>query len=298
MINEGQVAFQAYQSGELDMIGAGAEDLQAIEADPVLSQELSDSPPHCTFYIGFNQTRAPFDNKQVRQAFAQAFDREAWSRDVFSGLAKPTQTFIPPGFPGYEASDQFPFDPAAAKAKLAEAGFPEGQGLPEIKLTFSSSARNKVRFEFLANQIKQNLGIDVVLDPVDPTAYTALTKSLETAPQMFYLGWCADYFDPQNWLSTVFKTGGISAGRIGYSNAQFDELVSKADVTANGPERDKLYSDAQKLLIEDAPVVFMNTDSPKILMKPYLKGFDVSSPLDPAFNGFYNLENLEVGSAQ
>jgi ABC-type oligopeptide transport system substrate-binding subunit len=115
---------------------------------------------------------------------------------------------------------------------------------------------------------------------------------------MFYLGWCADYFDPQNWLSTVFKTGGISAGRIGYSNPQFDELVTKADVTAQGPEREKLYSDAQKLLIEDAPVVFMNNDSGKVLMKPYLKGFEEASPLDPAFNGFYNLENLEVGTAQ
>ena len=63
----------------------------------------------------------------------------------------------------------------------------------------------------MANQIKQNLGIDVVLDPVDPTAYTALVKEPETTPQMFFLGWCADFPDPQNWLTAVFKTGGSAS---------------------------------------------------------------------------------------
>ena len=71
--------------------------------------------------------------------------------------------------------------------------------------------------------------MDVKLNPVESTTYTALTKDVKTAPQAFILGWCADYPDPQNWLSVYWKTGAFGE-RIGYSNADFDALVNKADV--------------------------------------------------------------------
>jgi oligopeptide transport system substrate-binding protein len=291
-IEESAVAFQAYKNGELDIGGVAAEDLAAVEGDATLSQQVVELPGSCTFYLGFNVTKAPFDNVKVRQAFAQAFDREAWVRDVFNGLALPTQTFIPPGFPGYEETDQWAFNAEAAKATLAEAGFADVSTLPEIKLTFSSSARNKVRFEWVANQLKQNLGIDAVLDPVDPTAYTALVKDPATTPQMFYLGWCADYPDPQDWLSVVWKTGGISSGRVGWSNKEYDDLVTQADIEQDPTKRAELYSQAQKILIEEAPAVFTSNDVNKLLVKPYVKGVEVT-PLD-YIPGFFNLPNLEV----
>jgi oligopeptide transport system substrate-binding protein len=258
----------------------------------VLSQELRDTTGSCTFYLGFNNNKPPFDNQQVRAAFAQAIDREAWVRDVFQGLGSPTQTFIPPGFPGYEATDQYAFNPEAAKAALAKAGFPNGEGLPEIKLTFSSSARNKVRFEWFAGQFQKNLGINVTLDPVDPTAYTALVKDPATLPQMFYLGWCADFPDPQNWLTAVFKTGGSAAARVGFSNEEFDALVTQADAETDPARRAELYSQAQKLLIEIAPVAFLSNDGGKLLVKPYVK-LGKETPID-YIPGYFDLPNLSV----
>lgn len=292
MINEGQVAFQAYQNGELDVLTASPEDLASIQSDPTLSKELIDIPGQCTFYIGFNTQKAPFDNVQVRQAFAQAVDREAWVNDVFQGLGKPAQSFIPPGFPGYMESDMWAFDPEAAKQALADAGYPNGEGLPEIKLTFSSSARNKTRFEFLANQFRQNLGINPVLDPVDPTAYSGIIK--ENPPQMFYLGWCADYPDPQNWLSQM-RTGGVINDRIGWTNEEFNQLTQQADVEQDEAKRAELYDQAHKILIEDAPVVFMNFQANKALVKPYVQGITTESvtPLD-YWPGFFNLPNVDV----
>ena len=293
VIKESQVEFQAYKNGELDMVTQLApEDLTAVQADGTLSKEVVDRPGQCTFYLGFNNAKAPFDNQKVRQAFAQAFDRDAYVRDVLKGLGKPTQTFIPEGFPGYEASDQFPFNAEAAKKTLADAGFADGQGLPEIKLTYGSSARNKVRFEWVANQIKQNLGIDTPLDPVDPTAFTALTKDPATTPALFILGWCADFPDPQNWLTAVFKTGGSSAARITFSNKEFDDLVSQADVEQDATKRADLYSQAQKLLISETPVAFLYSDANKALVKPYVKGVTVT-PLD-AFPGMYSLKDISV----
>jgi oligopeptide transport system substrate-binding protein len=292
MIIESQVAFQAYKNGELDTIGLAAEDRTAAEADPVLSKEIIDVPGQCTFYLGMHNQKAPFDNQKVRQAFAQAVDREAYVRDVLQGLGKPTQSFIPPGFPGYEASDLWPFDATKAKALLAEAGFANGAGLPEIKLTYSASARNKVRFEWLANQIKQNLGVDTVLDPVDPTVYTGLTKDISTTPLLYILGWCADFPDPQNWLTAVFKTGGSQASRLGFSNEAYDKLVTEADVEQDATKRAQLYSEAQKLLIEQAPVAFLYNDANKALVKPYVKGIK-TIPLD-FFPGFYVMNQISV----
>jgi oligopeptide transport system substrate-binding protein len=295
MISESAVAFQAYKNGELDIGGVAAEDLAAVKSDPVLSKEYNLSAGSCTFYLGLNTKKPPFDNIKVRQAFAQAFDREAWVRDVFQGLALPTQTFIPPGFPGYEKSDQWAFNADAAKKTLADAGFADASKLPPIKLTFSSSARNKVRFEWVANQLKQNLGVDAQLDPVDPTAFTALTKDTATTPQMFYLGWCADYPDQQDWLTLVFKTGGSAAGRLSWSNKEFDDLVTKADIEPDAAKRAELYAQAQKILIEEAPVVFTSNDVIPYLIKPYIKGIskDTITPLD-YIPGFFNLKELDV----
>ncbi|NTV64634.1 MAG: peptide ABC transporter substrate-binding protein [Oscillochloris sp.] len=292
MIPDSQVAFQAYQNGELDILGIAPEDLSAVQTDPTLSKEVVNTVGSCTFYFGFNTKKAPFDNIKVRQAFAQAFDREAYVRDIFSGIGSPTQTFIPPGFPGYEKSDQWAFDPAAAKQALADAGFPDGKGLPEIKLTYSSSARNNARFEWVANQIKTNLGIEATLDPIDPTAYTAVTK--ENPPQMFSLGWCADYPDPQNWIS-LFQSNGLLSTRVGYSNLEFDELIKQADVEQDAAKRADLYNQAQKILIDDVPVAFIYNDGGPVLVKPYVQGVSQNTitPID-YWLGFFNLPNVDV----
>jgi oligopeptide transport system substrate-binding protein len=293
MITETQVAFQAYQNGELDMLSVASEDLQAVQADPVLSGEAINVAGSCTFYFGFNTTKEPFNDPLVRQGFAQAFDREAWVRDIFGGLGTVAHSFIPPGFPGYrEDLMTYQFDPEAAQAAIAESSYGGVENLPEIKLTYSASARNNARFEWVASQLKTNLGIDAVLDPVDPTAYSALTK--EDPPQMYYLGWCADYPDPQNWIS-LFQTNGLLSTRVGYSNPEFDELIIQADVEQDPARRAELYDQAHEILVNDARVAFLQNDGGPVLVKPYIQGVsdETITPLD-YWLGFFNLPNVDV----
>jgi oligopeptide transport system substrate-binding protein len=293
MITETQVAFQAYQNGELDILTVPSEDLGAVESDPTLSQEIVNTVGSCTFYLALNVQKAPFDNPDVRKAFAQAFDREAYVRDVLRGIGAPTQSFIPPGFPGYqELNELYAFDADAARQTLADAGFPDGQGLPEIKLTYSASARNNARFEWIANQIQTNLGITPVLDPIDPTAFSAATK--DNPPQAYFLGWCADYPDPQNWTS-LWQTNGLLASRIGYSNPALDELIKQADVEQDVDTRAELYAEAQPILVEDAPVIFLYNDGGPVLVKPYVQGVseDTITPID-YWLGFFNMPNVDV----
>ena len=295
LITEGQIAFQAYQNGELDVLAVAAEDLGTVQGDPVLSKEVLAYPGSCTEYFGFNATRPPFDNMKLRQAFAQAFDRDAWLNDINQGLGAVGTGWIPPGFPGQEDINPWNFDPEKAKATLAEAGFPNGEGLPEIKLSYSASARNNARFEWVAAQLSENLGIEPTLDPIDPTAYSALFTDPETTPGMFRLSWCADYPDPQNWIS-ILRTGGILNDRLGFSNAEFDDLTIQADVEPDAAKRAELYTQAHTILLNDAPIVPIRHTGGYQLSKPYVKGISAETitPIDYEWYGFFNMQNISV----
>ena len=155
--------------------------------------------------------------------------------------------------------------------------------LPKITATFSDTPRNRLRYEWMVAKWKEVLGIEVELNPVEATTYTALTKDITTAPQMYVLGWCADYPDPQNWLSVYWKTGGFGQ-RIAYSNPDFDALVNEADTTTDPAKRSDLYAQAQDLLVEGAPVAFFWNNVNTYLIKPWVKGI-VLTPQDAGWAG-------------
>jgi oligopeptide transport system substrate-binding protein len=285
-ITDGAVQFEAYKNNEFDVIASGGEDFAAIEADPELNAQHVVYAGSCTIAIMFHQLKEPFTDPKVRQAFAYALDRDAWAADVDAGLSIPTLTWIPPGYPGYKDGEtRWGYDPDAARQAITESTYGSVEALPEIDVTFGDSARNRVRHEWLVNKWKEVFGegLKVKLNPVEPTTYTALTKDIETSPHVFRLGWCADYPDPQNWLSVYWKTGGFGE-RIGYSNPDFDALVNAADVELDPAKRADLYQQAQDLLLEDAPVAFMYNTKNHYLVKPWVMGW-MQSPQDNLFPG-------------
>jgi len=292
-INDTAVAFEAYKNNEFDIIPLAAEDLATVQQDAALNAEANIYPGSCTFAIMFHQLKEPFTDQKVREAFAMSFDREGWVTDVLKDLGSPTLTWIPPGYPGYDAEEnRWGFDPEAAKAALAESSYGSVEGLPPITLTFSDTPRNRTRNEWLAAKWKENLGVDIALDPVESTTYTALTKDITTAPQVFILGWCADYPDPQNWLSVYWKTGGFGE-RIGYSNPDFDALVNEADTTIDPVKRAELYAQAQTLLTDGAPVAFAWNNVNTYLIKPWVTGV-TKTPQDSGFPGIQEPLTLDI----
>lgn len=283
-ITDTAVSFEAYKNGEFDIVPLGAEDLKTVEADAVLNTEKMVYAGSCTFAVMFHQEKEPFTDQKVREAFAYALDRETWVKDVLKGLGVPTLTWIPDGFPGYDAAEnRWGYDPEKAKAAIAESSYGSIENLPEIVDTFSDTPRNRTRHEWLVSKWKEVLGVDIKLNPVESTTYTALTKDRATSPQMYILGWCADYPDPQNWLSVYWKTGAFGE-RIGYSNAALDELLGKADAEKDPAIRMQLYADAQKLLTDGAPVAFMWNNVNSYLVKSYVKGLKVT-PMDSGWAG-------------
>jgi oligopeptide transport system substrate-binding protein len=295
-ITDSAVRFEAYKNDELDIIQIGEEDYEVIKADPELSKQLMLYPGSCTFAVMFHQLKEPFTDQKVREAFAQTLDRDAWVQDLLRGIGAPTLTWIPPGFPGYDAEEnRWGYDPEAAKQALAESSYGSVENLPPLTATFSDTPRNRTRWEWLAAKWKAELGVDIALDPVESTTFTGLTKDINTAPQMFILGWCADYPDPQNWLSVYWKTGAFGE-RIGYSNPDLDALLNQADVELDPAKRAELYAQAQTLLTDGAPVAFMWNNANRFLVKPWVKGV-ATTPQDSDFAGSNQPWTLEVDSS-
>ncbi len=295
-IVDSAVAFEAYKNNEFDIVAGAAEDIATIKADAQMSTELMQYPGACTFAVMFHQQKEPFTDPKVREAFTYAFDRETWVRDVLKNVGAPTLTWIPKGYPGYkEGETRWSFDPEKAKAALAASSYGSVDKLPPIELTFSDSPRNRTRYEWLAAKWKEVLGVDVKLNPVEPTTYTALTKDVKTAPMAYILGWCADYPDPQNWLSVYWKTGGFGQ-RIAYSNQAFDDLVNQADVELDPAKRADLYQQSQDVLLDSIPGGFIWNSINSWLVKPWVKGV-VTTPQDSDWAGSINPEGITIDTS-
>lgn len=295
-ITDSAVAFEAYKNDEFDIISLASEDLEVVQADPVLSLEANIYPGSCTFAVMFHQLKEPFTDPKVREAFAYALDREGWVQDVLRGLGSPTLTWIPPGYPGYDAEEsRWGFDAEAAKQAIADSSYGSVENLPPITMTFQDTPRNRTRYEWLAAKFAEVLGVEAKLDPVESTTYTALTKDINTAPQMFILGWCADYPDPQNWLSVYWKTGAFGE-RIGYSNPELDALLNSADTELDTVKRADLYAQAQRMLTDSAPVAFMWNNVNARMVKPWVTGI-VKTPQDSSWPGAISPWTIDIDTA-
>jgi oligopeptide transport system substrate-binding protein len=201
-----------------------------------------------------------------------AIDRQALVNAVFQGVNKPALSWIPPGMPGYDENlgSQFKLDAAKAKETLAQAGFANGQGLPRVTFTYSNSGNNPPMAEFVKEQLRRNLGIDIALEPVDSKTLQARFKDNDF--QLVFIGWGADYPDPQNFLEPNFATG-AGNNKSNYSNQQFDTLLRQAQVETNRDKRLDLLKQAHKILVDDQPVTFLFFSETSLLRKPYVKGY-------------------------
>jgi oligopeptide transport system substrate-binding protein len=296
-ITDTSVAFEAYKNGELDINALFAEDLATVEADPNLKAQHMSYAGSCTIVIQYgigatytapDGTSYPsiFQDEKVREAFAYAFDAEGWAKDVDSNLSIATWTWIPPGYPGYDATTPLKFDPEAAKAALAASSYggPDKLNALGLKLTFGDTPRNRQRSEWLVQKYKDVLGVDIALDPVDPTTATALQKDPKTFPLLVRGGWCADYPDPQNWLSVYWRSDTTFAQRRGYVDPKFDELTKQADVELDPAKRLDLYKQAQQVLLNDFPSAFGYNTLNNYLVQPWVHGIQ-TTPQDSDWPG-------------
>lgn len=250
VIADAAQAFNSYQSGETDELSVPSGNIQQVLSDPTFKDQIIRAPQLNTFDLKFNYTHAPFDKLAVRQAFATALDRDAFIKDINKGTGAATTSFVAPGEPGYNAQigTQYKFDPARAKKFLTDAGI-DPKSLAGTKFTYANVRSNPQVAQFVQEQMRKNLGVDIQLDPQESTAYQALVSDKKEY-QFAFGGWSADYPDPENWLREIFGTKTGNNDTL-YSNPKVDTLFMQASTELDNDKRLALYDQAQKIIIDD-----------------------------------------------
>ncbi len=271
MITDANAALAAYKNNELDISGVPVGTEAATMTDAVYSKEIVRYAELVTFAFQFNVTKAPFDNLKVRQALSCAVDRNAFVTNVRGGVGKAALSWIPPGMPGHDATlgTEYAFNVTKAKQLLSEAGYADVTKLPQLRFQFSDTAGNRTIAQFLQAQLKQNLNIDLVLEPMESKAFSQLINS--GGGTWSWYGWGADYPDPDNWLPQLFGTG-AGNNHTFYSNPAFDALAVQGLKELDNTKRLQIWANAQKLVMADAPIVTMFYRERFVLVKPSVKG--------------------------
>jgi oligopeptide transport system substrate-binding protein len=279
-----------YESGDIDVAGVSLYDLDRIlDPNEPLNEDLISDVSLCTDYINFDTTKPPFDDVNVRQAFSMAFDRQKYMDVVLLGKSLPAEGLYPPALPGYDVNiEGLPYDPGKARELLAISKYGGAENLPAITFTTSGYGSDvDSQTSALAQMWKQNLGVEIIIENLQPDVYYDEIKTGNYG-QLLSNGWCADYPDPENFADVLFHTGAES-NESKYSNAELDALLDKARVEVDASKRIEMYQQAERIIINDAPVLFLNHPIFHVLVKPRVKGY-VLTPISIALERYLTLE--------
>jgi ABC-type transport system substrate-binding protein len=266
--------FTMYQADEIDyMAGPPPAALTIMQNDESTATEIysgvGDFP---TYYVFFDVTIEPWTDIKVRQAWSHAVDRDTLASSILGPNGVPAYSWLAPGFPANDTEglkDIQAYDPDLAKSLLAEAGFPDGDGFPKQQMMLRApSPLEQTVAEAVAAMIKQNLNIDVEVVAQDAQGYMAALTAKPTEISLGFIRYGMDFFDPYNMLSVW-----LSGGRHSWSNADFDTAVrAAAEYLGETDERIKMFNDAERILVEDVPAVFVYHGKEVQFIKPWLAG--------------------------
>jgi oligopeptide transport system substrate-binding protein len=269
VVREKTTALTLYETGELDI----------VELPPVAiphfknHNEYKNLPQLRGYYYGINVLKPPFDNPLVRRAFAHSIDRSQLPL-LLKGEEIPSSSWIPKGMFGYNPDIGAKFNPVMAQTLLARAGYPKGEGFPSTAAMYNTNDTNRLIGEFLQAQWKEHLNVDVQLESQEWKVF--LNRLQVDPPQIFRLGWGADFPDPDNFMNLFISSSGNN--RLRWSNPRYDELVALGATLTDPDKRQRVYDNAQRILTEiDTAMIPLFVATQNLLIKPYVKGFEINS---------------------
>jgi len=222
-----------------------------------------------TYFYICNTTKPPLDDKRVRRALAMSIDREAIVKNVTRGGQLPAYHFTPPGTAGYTARAKFPFNIEAARKLLAEAGYPDGKGLPPVEILFNTMESHRAIAEAIQDMWKRNLGIDARLLNQEWKVFLDAKKTGQY--QISRFGWIGDYPDPNSFLDMWLTGGGNNDTK--WSNLEYDRLIREAGRTSDLEKRLEVFQQAEAILIEEMPIIPIYFYTRPYAIQPSVKGW-------------------------
>ncbi|RLA48026.1 MAG: peptide ABC transporter substrate-binding protein [Gammaproteobacteria bacterium] len=257
-----------FRAGQLHVTGSIPADKIAVYKKE-RPEDLRIAPYLGTYFYRFNTTVPHLSDPRVRRALAMTINRKQIVERVTKGGQLPAYTYTPPDTLGYTARDGFSFDPEAARALLAEAGYPDGDGFPQTEILYNTSEGHRKLAVAIQQMWKKNLNIDVILNNQDWKVY--LDNVDNGHYQIARAGWIGDYVDPNTFLDMWVSNGGNN--RTGWANSDYDTLVLKQSPTA--PSRDARYQafkEAEATLLAEMPILPIYFYTRNNLVRPSVKG--------------------------
>jgi oligopeptide transport system substrate-binding protein len=190
----------------------------------------------------------PLDNAKVRRALSLAIDREGIVRSAYSGAREPAANLVPPGCGGYISDTRIPTDYAAACRLLAEAGFPDGKGLPTMAVLFPFlGSESEKTVQILQETWRRELGVQITVESMETKMW--LQNKQTGNFTISFGGWSADFADPANFLEIYLSNGGNNI--TGWANPDYDQLIKQASRMLDTERRLELFQTAEALLLEE-----------------------------------------------
>jgi len=228
-------------------------------------------------YVAFNMENdhPVITNKKVRQAINYGFDREKMLQYLRNNIGRPaTAGFIPAGLPSFnpQVVKGYYYDVNKAKQLLKEAGYPNGEGLPNIKLVTNASYQDLGTY---ITKALANIGLNVDME-INQSSF--LRQMMVKGEVDFFRGsWIADYPDGENFLTVFYGGNPAPPNYTRFKNKQFDKLYEKALTTNNNAERFSLYHQMENILIEEAPVVPLFYDELTLFTQKRVNNFKANA---------------------
>jgi oligopeptide transport system substrate-binding protein len=249
-IDDLEVAFRAFQTGELDMTSIPATEIPTIKSDPTLNSQFLQIGSLRIWSVEMQLNDPVLKNEKVRLALSRAIDRASLVKVVYNDAYLPATYWLVKGIPGFQGNGPFEniigFDEAAAKQALADAGYPNGDGFPTLTITVTDRPDRKAEGEFLQQAWKEVLGINVEIQAVDAKTRSSTFNSKNF--QLFPGGWQNDYPDPENSLIGLFDTGGGN-NKYECSDPDIDAKLSAAGSETDNTTRIKDLQEAETLIV-------------------------------------------------
>lgn len=231
-------------------------------------------------FYGLNNRISPLSDRRVRKALAHALPREMLIDEIFQGRYLPARGILPPGTLGYNPGLRgIAYDLSEARRLLAQAGYPEGRGLPLLE--FWSSVRLSGLMREL-DEIRGHLAaIGVRMEARFETDWPRYSRLLDEGRlPIFLYAWYADVPDPDNFLTKLFHSQS-PRNFFGYANPAVDELLNRARRERDPARRVELYRRAEQLILDDVPLIPMMHHTYERLFQPYVRSVEVNGLGDP-----------------
>ena len=285
VLGDPQVALSEFRSGNLDAVNVPATLASTILGEDGLNDqydqyEMVETVALDVHYFVFKMNEPPFQNNQnVRKAINYAIDKEQITDVLLNGLAEPAVGILPPGvYPDSQRTKVYPHNMERARQLLDEAGYPNGEGLPTLTLTIDDQATTSSVAQFVQSSLS-DLGIEVEINQMDFN--TLLGQASQGQLPFFYMFWEGTDPNPEIFMAQ-FKSdedpeeGGYNFGS--YNNLRADSLFEKAVSTLGQQQAASTWLKLNRLLIDDAPWLFLYHTQPVRLLQPDIENYP-SNPM-------------------